>query len=124
MGLFLEVVGNSDPQVSDLASDCVVLLLKAAPQEATMGMLTNLPKLSALLDSLKHGVSLQLTRLLYSLAFSCRQYLAQGMILSISVPALMRVEALVLAFKGSHDSCLADAALYLGAELQRLPCCS
>ncbi|XBJ04181.1 hypothetical protein VPH35_023164 [Triticum aestivum] len=110
--------------VSDLASDCVVLLLKAAPQEATMGLLTNLPKLSALLDSLKHGVSLQLTRLLYSLAFSCRQYLAQGMILSISVPALMRVEALVLAFKGSHDSCLADAALYLGAELQRLPCCS
>ncbi|KAF7018134.1 hypothetical protein CFC21_031450 [Triticum aestivum] len=123
MGIFLEVVGNSDPHISDLASDCVVLLLKAAPREATMGLLTNLPKLSALLDSLKHGVSLQLTRLLYSLAFSCRQYLAQGMILSISVPALMRVEALVSAFKGSHDSCLADAASYLGAELQRLPCC-
>uniref|UniRef100_A0ACD5W078 Uncharacterized protein n=1 Tax=Avena sativa TaxID=4498 RepID=A0ACD5W078_AVESA len=123
MGIFLEVVANSDPQISDLASDCMVLLLKAAPREATMGLLTNLPKLSALLDSLKHGASLQLTRLLYGLAFSCRQYLAQGMILSISVPALMRVEALVSVFKGSHDSRLADAALYLADELQRLPRC-
>lgn len=123
MGIFLEVVANSDPQISDLASDCMVLLLKAAPREATMGLLTNLPKLSTLLDSLKHGASLQLTRLLYCLAFSCRQYLAQGMILSISVPALMRVEALVSVFKGSHDSSLADAASYLAAELQRLPRC-
>ncbi|KAI4966669.1 hypothetical protein ZWY2020_037203, partial [Hordeum vulgare] len=41
MGIFLEVVGNSDPQISDFASDCVVLMLKAAPREATMG-LTNL----------------------------------------------------------------------------------
>lgn len=123
MGIFLEVVANSDPQISDLASDCMVLLLKAAPREATMGLLTNLPKLSALLESLKHGAFLQLTRLLYCLAFSCRQYLAQGMILSISVPALMRVEALVSVFKGSHDSCLADAASYLAAELQRLPRC-
>ncbi|XBI57033.1 hypothetical protein VPH35_038514 [Triticum aestivum] len=93
--------------------DCVVLLLKAAPREATMGLLTNLPKLSALLDSLKHGAPLPLTRLLYSLAFSCRQYLTQGMILPISVPALMRVEALV--------SSLADAASCVGAELQCLP---
>ncbi|XBI94420.1 hypothetical protein VPH35_031058 [Triticum aestivum] len=100
MGIFLEVFRNSDPQISDLASDCVVLLLKAAPREATMGLLANLPKLSALLDSLKHGVSLQLTLLLYCLAFSCRQYLAQGMILSMSVPALMQVEALVSGFQG------------------------
>ena len=88
-----------------------------------MGLLTNLPKLSALLDSLKHGAPLPLTRLLYSLAFSCRQYLTQGMILSISVPALMRVEALVSSFKCSQDSCLADAASCVGAELQRLPRC-
>lgn len=123
MGIFLEVVGNSDPQISDLASDCLVLLLKAAPREATMGLLTNLPKLSTVLDVLKNDACLRLTRLLYGLAFSCRQYLAQGMILSISVPALMRVEALVLAFKGAHDSRLVDAASYLGAELQRLPRC-
>ncbi|KAK1664018.1 hypothetical protein QYE76_052177 [Lolium multiflorum] len=123
MGIFLEVVANSDPQISDLASDCMVLLLKAAPREATMGLLTNLPKLSALLESLKHGASLQLTRLLYGLAFSCRQYLAQGMILSISVPALMRVEVLVSVFKSSDDSRLANAASYLAAELQRLPRC-
>ncbi|KAL6626484.1 hypothetical protein ACP70R_030210 [Stipagrostis hirtigluma subsp. patula] len=123
MGIFLELVGNSDPQISDLASDCVVLLLKAAPREATVGLLTNLPKLSAVLELLKHNNCLLLNRLLYGLAFSCRQYLAQGMILSISVSALMRVEALVSAFKGSNDSRLAEAASYLGAELQRLPRC-
>lgn len=123
MGIFLELVGSSDPQISDLASDCMVLLLKAAPREATVGLLTNLPKLSAVMDLLKHDSSLRLTRLLYGLGFSCRQYLAQGMILSISVSALMRVEALVSAFKGSNDNFLADAASYLGAELQRLPRC-
>ena len=35
----------------------------------------------------------------------------------------MRVEALVSVFKGSNDNFLADAASYLGAELQRLPRC-
>jgi serine/threonine-protein kinase ULK4 len=75
------------------------------------------------MDLLKHDSSLRLIRLLYGLAFSCRQYLAQGMILSISVSALTRVEALVSVFKGSNDSLLADAASYLGAELQRLPRC-
>ncbi|KAJ1283149.1 hypothetical protein BS78_03G106800 [Paspalum vaginatum] len=123
MGIFLELVGNSDPQISDLASDCVVLLLKAAPREATVGLLTNLPKLSAVMDLLKHGSCLRLTRLIYGLAFSCRQYLAQGMILSLSVSALTRVEALVSAFKGSNDRLLSDAASYLGTELQRLPRC-
>nr|CAB3472713.1 unnamed protein product [Digitaria exilis] len=123
MGIFIELVGNSDSQISDLASDCVVLLLKAAPREATVGLLTNLPKLSAVMDLLKHDSCLRLTRLLYGLAFSCRQYLAQGMILSLSVSAMMRVEALVSAFKGSSDNLLADAASYLGAELQRLPRC-
>jgi serine/threonine-protein kinase ULK4 len=123
MGTFLELAGNSDPQISNLASDCVVLLSKAAPREATVGLLTNLPKLSTAMDLLKHESSLRLIRLLYGLAFSCRQYLAQGMILSISVSALMRVEALVSVFKGSNDSLLADAASYLSAELQRLPRC-
>ncbi|KAK3159970.1 hypothetical protein QOZ80_1BG0053560 [Eleusine coracana subsp. coracana] len=123
MGIFLELVGSSDPQICDLASDCVVLLLKAAPREATVGLLTNLPKLSAVLELLKHNNCLLLTRLLYGLAFSCRQYLAQGMILSISVSALMRVEGLVSAFKVSNDNHLAEAASCLGTELQRLPRC-
>uniref|UniRef100_J3KYF6 Protein kinase domain-containing protein n=1 Tax=Oryza brachyantha TaxID=4533 RepID=J3KYF6_ORYBR len=123
MGIYIDLVGSSDPHISDLASDCLVLLLKAAPREATVGLLTNLPKLSVVLDLLKHGTCLRLTRLLYCLAFSCRQYLAQGMIVSISLSALMRVEALVSTFKGSHDGHLADAASYLGAELQRLPRC-
>jgi serine/threonine-protein kinase ULK4 len=88
-----------------------------------VGLLTNLPKLSAVLELLKHDSCLLLTHLLYGLAFSCRQYLAQGMILSIPVSTLMQVEALVSAFKVSKDSRLAEATTYLGNELQQLPRC-
>ncbi|OAY82064.1 Serine/threonine-protein kinase RUNKEL [Ananas comosus] len=122
IGAFLELVGSAETQITDLASDCLVLLLKAAPREATMGLLTNLPKLVTLLESLHHnGSGLQLLRLLYALAFSCKQYLSQAMILSIPITAVMRVEALVSAIKSSSIPGVADAAAHLGVQLQRLP---
>ncbi|XP_020087263.1 serine/threonine-protein kinase RUNKEL isoform X2 [Ananas comosus] len=122
VGAFLELVGSAETQITDLASDCLVLLLKAAPREATMGLLTNLPKLVTLLESLHHnGSGLQLLRLLYALAFSCKQYLSQAMILSIPITAVMRVEALVSAIKSSSIPGVADAAAHLGVQLQRLP---
>lgn len=124
IGAFLELAGNPEAHVADLASECVVLLLKAAPREATMGLLTNLSKMSSLLDALRHGNSgSQLLRLLYSLAFSCRQYLSQAMILSISIPDVKRIEVLVSDFKSSSTPGVSEAALGLGLELQRLPRC-
>ncbi|XP_008796195.1 serine/threonine-protein kinase RUNKEL [Phoenix dactylifera] len=124
IGVFLDLIANSDAQIMDLASECVVLLLKASPREATMGLLTNLPKICSLLESLHYDSSvLQLLRLLYGLAFSCRQYLSQAMILSISIPAVMRMEAIVLKLKSSSIHGVAEAALNLGLELQRLPRC-
>jgi len=124
IGAFLDLAGNPEAHVADLASECVVLLLKAAPGEATMGLLTNLSKMSSLLDVLHHGNScLQLLRLLYSLAFSCQQYLSQAMILSISIPDVKRIEVLVSNLKSSSAPGVSEAALSLGLELQRLPRC-
>ncbi|XP_010938695.1 serine/threonine-protein kinase RUNKEL [Elaeis guineensis] len=124
IGVFLDLIGNSDAHIANLASECVVLLLKASPREATMGLLTNLPKICSLLESLHYDSSaLQLLRLLYGLAFSCRQYLSQAMILSISIPAVMQMEAVVSKLKSSSIHGVAEAALNLGLELQRLPRC-
>ncbi|KAG1371198.1 putative Serine/threonine-protein kinase Aurora-3 [Cocos nucifera] len=102
IGVFLDLIGNSNAHIANLASECVVLLLKASPREATMGLLTNLPKICSLLESLHYDSSaLQLLRLLYGLAFSCRQYLSQAMILSISIPAVMQMESVVSKLKSS-----------------------
>ena len=121
---FLELIGNPEGHIAELASECVVLLLKAAPKEATMGLLTNLSKTSSLLDALCHGHSgLLLPHLLHALAFSCRQYLSQAMILSISIPDIKRIEVLVSDLKSSRVPGVPEAAYSLGFELQRLLCC-
>lgn len=123
-GVFLELIENTNKLVSDLASECVVLLFKAAPRESTMGLLTNLSKLSSIFQSLhidKFSSNLVLLRLLYSLVISCRQYLSRGMILSISVTDVRRIEAIVSSLKTSNTSSIAKAASLLSLELQRLP---
>ncbi|KAI0511858.1 hypothetical protein KFK09_012492 [Dendrobium nobile] len=124
MSAFLELIGNSDTQIADLASECVVLLVKAASREATMGLLTNLPKISGLLECLNEEASmLKLVRLLYALAFACKQYLSQAMILSISMADVTRIEVLLSDLKNSCVPNISNAALNLSTELQRLPRC-
>ncbi|XP_050217966.1 serine/threonine-protein kinase RUNKEL [Mercurialis annua] len=119
LGVLLELSGSSDSNVADIASECVVLLLKAAPREATTGFLTNLPKVSSILES--GGVApIVLRRMLHGLGYSCRHYLLHAMILSISVADISRVEAAVMELKGSPLTDLANAAL---TELHRLPRC-
>ncbi|KAJ4797579.1 Serine/threonine-protein kinase [Rhynchospora pubera] len=124
MGIFLELAGSPEPQIADLASDCAVLLLRAAPRDGTMGFLANLPKVAHVMQSLNNEASqLQLLRIIYALAFCCRQYLAHAMILSIPVPALVQVETFVSALKQSNLEGVSNAASYLGMELERMPHC-
>lgn len=124
MGIFLELAGSSDPQIADLASDSAVLLLRAAPREGTMGFLTYLPKVANLMQSLNNEASrLELLRIMYALAFGCRQYLAHAMILSIAVPVLVQVETFVSTLKQSNLAGVSDAASYLSMELERMPHC-
>ncbi|KAJ4844679.1 hypothetical protein Tsubulata_018297 [Turnera subulata] len=124
VGVLLELSGSSEANISEIASECVVLLLKAAPREATTGFLTNLPKVLVILESWqKHISPLLLKRMLHALGYSCRQYLSHAMILSISISEISRIEAAVSELKSSRIPDLANVASLVALELQRLPRC-
>lgn len=124
VGVLLELSRSHGGNVADIASECVVLLLKAAPREGTAGLLTNLPKVTAMLESWRRGTShLFVQRVLHALGYACRQYLLHAMILSISLPEIPRIESIVSELKGSGVPALATAAFHVAVELQRLPRC-
>ncbi|KAK4846262.1 hypothetical protein QYF36_015106 [Acer negundo] len=124
VGVLLELSVLQEANVVDVASECVVLLLKAAPREATTGFLTNLPKVTTILESWHRGIPhLILQRMLHALGYSCRQYLSHAMILSISVPDVSRIEATISQLKTSNIPALEDAASLAASEWQRLPRC-
>ncbi|KAG7991409.1 hypothetical protein I3843_02G074100 [Carya illinoinensis] len=57
VGVFLELSGYHETNVADIASECIVLLLKAAPREGTTDLLTNLSKVGVILESSRRGIS-------------------------------------------------------------------
>ncbi|KAK8623851.1 hypothetical protein V6N13_065214 [Hibiscus sabdariffa] len=125
VGVLLELSAYPEPHIADVASECVVLLLKAAPREATTGFLTNLSKAGSILESWRgNGNShLLLKRLLHAVGYSCRQYLSHAMILSISAPEITRIQGIVSELKSSGIPGLANVASLVFSELQRLPRC-
>ncbi|KAK9287888.1 hypothetical protein L1049_016331 [Liquidambar formosana] len=121
VGVLLELSGSHEANVADIASECVVLLLKAAPREATTGFLTNLPKVTVILESCRRGLAqLLVQRVLHALGYSCRQYLSQAMILSISVPEVSRIEAIVSELKSSSISKCSKCCLNCGLGVAAL----
>ncbi|XWS14002.1 hypothetical protein CRYUN_Cryun36dG0086900 [Craigia yunnanensis] len=124
VGVLLELSASHETNIADVASECVVFLLKAAPREATTGFLTNLPKAGSILESWCKGIShLLLQRILHAVGYSCRQYLSHAMILSISIPEITRIEGIVSELKSSSIPGLANVASLVLSELQRLPRC-
>ncbi|XWS08653.1 hypothetical protein CRYUN_Cryun40dG0020000 [Craigia yunnanensis] len=124
VGVLLELSASHEANVADVASECVVLLLKAAPREATTGFLTNLPKAGSILESWRKGIShLLLQRILHAVGYSCRQYLSHAMILSISIPEIAQIEDIISELKSSCIPGLANVASLVVSELQRLPRC-
>ncbi|KAJ4882519.1 Protein kinase family protein with ARM repeat domain [Raphanus sativus] len=128
IGLFLHLAALDDTSiaVADIASECVVLLLKAASREATTGFLTNLPKITQILDSWRGRKStemqlLVLKRILHCLGYACKQYLSQAMILSISGHDVNKINAIVSEIKNSDVAGLSSVASLVAMELQRLP---
>ncbi|KAF5736920.1 Serine/threonine-protein kinase ULK4 [Tripterygium wilfordii] len=123
VGVLLELSASREVDVADIASECVVLLLKAAPREAVTGFLTNLQKVNAILESWCRGIPhLLLQRMLHALGYSCRQYLSHAMILSISKSEISRIEAILSELKTSDIPLASDASI-VSLELQRLPRC-
>lgn len=124
IGVLLELSGYNEANIANLASECVILLFKAAPREATTGLLTKLHKVSVILESWRKGVShLLVLRMLHALGYACRQYLLHAMILSISIPEISRIEMIVSELKSSGVDELAKTAGLAVLELQRLPRC-
>ncbi|XP_078440235.1 kinase family with ARM repeat domain-containing protein [Wolffia australiana] len=125
IGVFLELIENPDQNIADLASECLVLLFRIVPREATLGALTSLPRMNNVVDRQREGGSrLLLWRVLCCLVFSCRYYLSRGLILSLGRADVIRMEAAVSRLKSSSShSGLATAAESLLRELQRLPRC-
>ncbi|KAE9594624.1 hypothetical protein Lal_00037436 [Lupinus albus] len=124
VGVLLELSASNETNIVDIASECVVLLLKAAPREATTGLLTNLPKVSVILESWSRGIPhLLVQRMLHALGYACKQYLLHAMILSISIPEISRIEVIVSELRSSGVPGLTKASALAALELQRLPRC-
>ncbi|CAL0334651.1 unnamed protein product [Lupinus luteus] len=124
-GVLLELSASNETNVADIASECVVLLLKAAPREATTGLVTNLPKVSVILESWGRGTPhLFAQRMLHALGYACKQYLLHPTILSISIPEISRIDFIVSELKSSGVPGLATAAALAASELQQLPRCA
>ncbi|KAE9455282.1 hypothetical protein C3L33_12826, partial [Rhododendron williamsianum] len=124
VGVFLEMSKSREANIADIASECITLLLREAPREATTGFLTNLPKVTVILESWRQDVThIVVQRMLHALGYSCRQCLSQAMILSIPIPEISRIEVVVSQLKSSAIPCVADAAFRAAMELQRLPRC-
>ncbi|KAL9140063.1 hypothetical protein ABFS82_14G011800 [Erythranthe guttata] len=123
VGVLLELSKLCEVNIADLASECLVLLFKSAPREATMHFLMNLYKVSLLLESGIHGSisHLVVERILHALGFSCRQYLLNAMILSISSSELAKIDAIVSSLKSSSVKGVAYASSQVALELQRVP---
>lgn len=123
-GVLLELSGSSEANIADIASECVVFLIMAAPREGTTGLLTNLHKVSVILESWRKGGCLFLVqRMLHSLGYACRQYLVHAMILSLSISEISRIEAIISDIKSSNTPRLANDAMLVAMELQRLHRC-
>lgn len=123
VGVLLELSKLSEVNFADVASECLVLLFRAAPREATMNFLMNLYKVSLFLEAALHGSTSHLVveRILHALGFSCRLYLLNAMILSVSASELARIEAIVSKLRGSDIKNVADVASQVAMELQRIP---
>ncbi|XP_021727752.1 serine/threonine-protein kinase RUNKEL-like [Chenopodium quinoa] len=124
VGVLLELSRSHDPNIADIASECVVLLLRVAPREGTTNFLTNLPKVGAILESWQQGISnLLVQRVLHALGFSCRQYFSHAMILSMAGSEISKLKIIVSEIKKSSISALVGAASIVAPELDRLPRC-
>lgn len=124
VGVLLELSRSYKPYIADMASECVVLLLRVAPREGTTCFLTNLPKVSAILECWQQGTShLVVQRMLHALGYSCRQYFSHAMILSMAVSEISKIKIIVSEIKKSSISALVDAASLVASELDRLPRC-
>ncbi|KAL9232828.1 hypothetical protein vseg_007893 [Gypsophila vaccaria] len=124
VGVLLELCTSQETNVADIASECVVLLLRLAPREGTTGFLTNLRKVSGILECwLQRNSQLLIQRMLHALGYSCRQYFSHAMILSMAISEIPKIKTIVSEIQRSNIPTLAGVASLVVSELDRLPRC-
>ncbi|KAK6122626.1 hypothetical protein DH2020_043625 [Rehmannia glutinosa] len=103
VGVLLELSKSCEVNISDLASECLVLLFKAAPREATTNFLMNLYKVTMVLESVLRGniSHLVVERILHALGFSCRYYVLHTMILSVCCTGVAEDTSLAFSSTGT-----------------------
>ncbi|CAA2968847.1 serine threonine- kinase RUNKEL [Olea europaea subsp. europaea] len=122
VGVLVELSKSKETSIADLASECLILLFKAAPREATMNFLMNISKVTAFFEAMLQGTShLVVERILHALGYSSRLYLLHAMILSISTSEISKIEAIVLDLKSSSNQSIAKTASRVALELQKVP---
>ncbi|KAL3641960.1 hypothetical protein CASFOL_012775 [Castilleja foliolosa] len=124
VGVLLELSKSTEVNIADLASECLVMLFKVAPKEATMNFFMSLYKLSMVLEFARDVGNIEhlvVERVLHALGYSCRYYILHTMILSVSTSELAKIEGIVSSFRGSSVKGIADASFQVLMELQRIP---
>lgn len=130
--IFLELCGSREPQDAETAAECLVLLLKAAPQSAAgpvfskLGRFVNLLEACAQPHTASTSAKLQ-SQLLFAISASCKemreaQELKQP--LQISSPSnsdLVSLENIVERLCKSSSHQVAETAVTAASELQRVP---
>lgn len=127
--IFLELCGSREPQVAETAAECLVLMLKAAPQAAAGPIFSSLSRfvnsLEACAQSHTPSLSAKLqSQLLFAISVSCKELRENKQPLrnsSPSSPDFVSLENMVVRLRKSSSPQVAEAAVSAALELQRVP---
>lgn len=127
--IFLELCGSREPQVAEIAAECLVLMLKAAPQSAAGPIFSSVRRfvnsLEACVQFHTPSLSAKLqSQLLFAIFASCKEVRESKQPFrnaSPSSPDFVSLENLVVRLRKSSSPQVAEAAVSAALELQRVP---
>lgn len=127
--IFLELCGSREPRVAEAAAECLLLMLKAAPQSATGPLFSSLSRFVHSLEACAqfHTPSLSAklqSQLLFAISASCQELRENKQPIrnfSPSSPDFVSLENIVVRLRKSTSPQVAEAAVIAASELQRVP---
>lgn len=127
--IFLELCGSREPQVAETAAECLVLMLKAAPQSAAAPIFSSLSRFVSALEACAQSHSPSLStklqgQLLFAISASCKELRENKQPLRNFSPSsadFVSLENMVVRLRKSSSPQVAEAAASAALELQRVP---
>ncbi|XP_024394414.1 serine/threonine-protein kinase RUNKEL [Physcomitrium patens] len=130
-GIFLELCGSREPQVTEAAADCLALLLKVAPRSAAAPIFSTMGRFADLLETCAQSHAPTLcaklqSQLLFAISASCKELREaharnQPLRGRPSSSDLAALENAIARLRKSSTAQVAEAAASAAFELQRLP---